>query len=104
MSPLVLETPTQAAVGACRRWSAGEEPFAEALIFGTVPDFAEAALRGVAESEAAVALHAEGSDATGQNAAVGGNVHQRPWAAAERPGAVGALHLDGFAGVDRARG
>ncbi len=67
-------------------------PFAEALVFRAVPDLAKAVLRGVAKGEAAVAFHAEGSDAAGQTRAVGGNVHEGPWATAEGPWAVGALH------------
>ena len=100
----MLEAPAQAAVGAGGRRGAGEQAFTEALVFGAVPYLAEAVLRGVAEGEAAVALHAEGRDAAGQNAAIGGDVHQRPGTAAERPWAVGALHFDGLAGVDGAGG
>src|SRR5712691_350722 len=100
----MLKAPTETAVAAGGRRRAGEQAFAEALIFRAVPYLAEAALRGVAESEAAVALHAERRNAAGQNAAVSGDVYQRPWTAAERPGTVGALHLDGLAGIDGAGG
>src|SRR5258707_10402035 len=96
----MLKAPAQTAVVAGGGRGAGEQAFAEALVFRAVPYLAQAALRGIAQGEATVTLHAEGRDAAGQNAAVGGDVHQRPGTAAERPGAVGALHLDRFAGVD----
>jgi hypothetical protein len=99
-----LQAPAKTAVVAGRGRGAGEKAFTEALIFRAVPYLAEAALRGVAQSEAAVALHAERRNATGENAAVGGDVHQGPGTTAERPGAGGALHLDGLAGVDGAGG
>src|SRR5271155_3864959 len=99
-----LQAPAEAAVGAGGRWSAGEQAGAEALVLGAVPDLAEARLGGVTEGKASVALHREGSDAAGQDTAVGGDVHQRPGPAAEGPGVVGALHADGLAGIDCARG
>src|SRR5438105_5553024 len=99
-----LQAPAKAAVGAGRWRGAGEEACAEALVFGAVPYLAETRLRGVAESEAAVTFHAEGRDAAGQNATIGGDVHQGPGAAAERPRAVSLLSVDGLAGVDGAGG
>src|SRR5258705_11301586 len=99
-----LKAPAETAVAAGGSRGASEKALAEALIVGAVPYLAEARLRGVAEGEAAVALHAERRDAAGQNAAVGGDVHQRPGAAAERPGTVVELHLTGLAGVDGAGG
>src|ERR1700741_2798364 len=73
-----LQAPAETAVAAGRRRGAGEETFAEALVFGPVPYLAETALGGVAQGEAAIALHTERRDAAGQNASVGGDVHQRP--------------------------
>jgi len=66
----------------------------EFLVLFAVPDLTHRLLGGVAQGETVVATHGEWSDATGKRLSVGGDVHQAPGTAAERPWAVVLPLLD----------
>ena len=62
-----------------------DERFAEIAIGLSGPDFAQGLLGGVAERIVFIAALRERRDAARQRAAVGGEVHDRPGPAAQRP-------------------
>src|SRR5215469_15315563 len=82
---IVLEAPAQTAAGACRRWRVAQQRRAKILVARPVPDFPQALLGRVAQSEAVVTAHRKRRDAARDRPAVRGEIHQRPWAAAQRP-------------------
>src|SRR5437763_1224999 len=65
---------------------------------------AQALLGSVAEREAVIAAHRERGDAAGQRFAMRGEIHQRPRAAAERPGLTLLLAPEARPGLRGARG
>src|SRR5580698_2316874 len=88
------EAPAQPTTRASRGRLRAQQCTPEFLVFFAVPDLTHGLLGGVAQGEAVVAAHGEGSDATRKRLPVGRDVHQAPGTAAERPWAVVLPLLD----------
>src|SRR6202034_2441216 len=81
-----LQAPAQSATGAGLGWRVRFERLAEIDVGRPGPDFAQALLGGVAERVILVATLRKRRDAARQSPPVGGEIHHRPWPAAQRPG------------------
>src|SRR5271154_1577942 len=92
-----LEAPAQPAIRARCGRLVGEKAAAEIAISLAGPDLAQSLLRGVAERIVLVAALRKRRDATRQRAAVGGEVHDRPWPAAHRPRRTAITALEAHA-------
>src|SRR5262245_26730157 len=95
---MTLQAPAQAAACACPWWCVGLQCQTEIPICFTVPDVPQGLLRCIAKGVIFVALLGERRDAAGQGAAVGGEIHDGPRPAAQRPRVLVGLALEAFAG------
>jgi hypothetical protein len=67
-------------------WAApGQERRAKRLVRRPVPNILQALLGGVAERVVFITMLRIRRDAAWQRAAIGGEIHQRPWLSAQRP-------------------
>src|SRR5271169_5315050 len=99
-----LQAPAQAAIGACGRRFLRQERLAEIAIGLASPDFPQSLLGGVAKRIVFVTALRERGDTAGQRPAVGGNVHDRPRPAAQRPRRAMVVTLQTHSRLGRSAG
>src|SRR5579875_2323629 len=102
--PVRLETPSQSAIAARRRWCVADKGGTKFAVGAAVPDLAQRLLGGVAECVAVVTARRERRDTARQRAAMRGEIHQRPGPPARRPRRLVIAALEAQPGLGRTRG